>query len=475
MRLYLVYSFAQASPFPPSELGYYWVMISADDVASYGVWRAVEVLRRVESPPRGWLLVDSGGYRRISRGRLPPARRVLEVQEVLAGEVGGYPVLLDVPVRRPLRASLGDCKASNEATARQAGLWQRAFGDGYLYPIHVCGRESLGHALGLLKRVHPSVEAVGLGSLAPLAARRPSRVVGIVGAARDALADKWLHVFGVGNGLAAVLAHLALADSADTASHLVDARFGMARNPRDMSMAVVAPRRVRGRPRAEAREVAALCRCPACSTRPESLGAWGREGLLARAVHNAYWLLRAVAEPETAGRMVSRRPGLAGLFPRESRSTLCIVSCGARKAPGPAPAALLYTGRYFRLTARLAMEVCGSQWLILSARHGIVHPQDYLEPYDEKLGRRGSLERLAGLAAGQAAERGLDRYSRIIVLAGRAYAEAAARALPGAAHPCGDGWGVRVGRLLGTLSRHLGGDGRRLGLPPGDAVKALCG
>ena len=50
------------------------------------------------------------------------------------------------------------------------------------------------------------------------------------------------------------------------------------------------------------------------------------------------------------------------------------------------------------------MRVCGSRWLILSARHGLVNPEDLLEPYDETVSDPGRLtERLLPALAEAAA------------------------------------------------------------------------
>jgi hypothetical protein len=323
-RLYLAYSFSQAAPWPPGELGHPYVVVSADDVYSHDPGEALAFLSRWRGRLR--LLVDSGGYRRISRGRLPEPSLVLEVQEALAGELGAsvVPVLLDTPVRDPLHAEPGECAASNRATAARSRLWQRVFGDHYLYPIHACSVETLRRAVEVLRETHPTVAYVGLGSLAPLAARRPRKALEIVWEARRLLGDRRLHVFGAGNGLAAYLSLAGLADSADTASHIIDARFGLARDPHTLSMAVVAPRRARGRPRRAPGEIAGACGCPVCRSQPGLLASWGRRGLIARAVHNAYWLLRAVSEPGLASRLA----GLRGLVGEASRS-------GARGAPGP--------------------------------------------------------------------------------------------------------------------------------------------
>jgi len=64
--------------------------------------------------------------------------------------------------------------------------------------------------------------------------------------------------------------------------------------------------------------------------------------------------------------------------------TFILIGCGARKLPHPAPARDLYTGSLFR-AARSYAEASGLPWMILSGLHGLVAPDQVLEPYDHRL------------------------------------------------------------------------------------------
>jgi len=380
----------------------------------------------------------------ISRGRRIEPGLVLGVQEALNDEVGAYPVLLDVPVQNPLDASTSEYRAANRATARNARLWARAFGDEYLYPIHAGSLDTLREAVDLLMQTHPDVEAVGLGSLAPLSARRPGVVLRLVAEARNLLRDKWLHVFGVGNGLLAALGLLGLADSVDTASHIVDARYGMARHPRTLSMTVVASRRESPkRPTALPEEIAEGCGCLICKTRPEKLALWGREGHLARAIHNAHWILIAAALPSVARTLAGKRPSLARILEEADKhleGVWCIVSCGKRKSSGMKPASLQYKGKYFRALMLSAWATCGSRVLVLSSKYGLLHPQEAIEPYDALPGKNGSvtLEEVKTWLA----RFGIPQ-ERVILLAGRQHSRLLGRR---------EGWALPLGRLLSRLA-----------------------
>jgi hypothetical protein len=65
--------------------------------------------------------------------------------------------------------------------------------------------------------------------------------------------------------------------------------------------------------------------------------------------------------------------------------TVGLVGCAARKLQGPAPARELYVSQLFRKASAYAEATC-DRWYILSAKHGLVHPDTVLEPYDVRLG-----------------------------------------------------------------------------------------
>ena len=88
-----------------------------------------------------------------------------------------------------------------------------------------------------------------------------------------------------------------------------------------------------------------------------------------------------------------------------------LVPCGASKLDHAAPARELYTGAHFRWvlrTVEAAAQRAGARTLIVSARHGLVDPDQTLAPYDATL-RRGRTDlRLAFLLRQQLAEQGIS-------------------------------------------------------------------
>ncbi len=63
--------------------------------------------------------------------------------------------------------------------------------------------------------------------------------------------------------------------------------------------------------------------------------------------------------------------------------TVGLVGCASQKLRRPAPARELYASQ---LKASAYAETTCDRWYILSTKHGLVHPDAVLEPYDMKLG-----------------------------------------------------------------------------------------
>ena len=108
---------------------------------------------------------------------------------------------------------------------------------------------------------------------------------------------------------------------------------------------------------------------------------------------------------------------------------MIVVGCGKAKRAQPAQAKDLYVGSLFRAAKSYAVAT-GKQWVILSAAHGVVAPELWLRPYDNKLDLRGdALKRWARLASEEIARRRLQSTEPVEILAGRTYAAPLAKAL----------------------------------------------
>jgi hypothetical protein len=102
---------------------------------------------------------------------------------------------------------------------------------------------------------------------------------------------------------------------------------------------------------------------------------------------------------------------------------IALVSCVKSKKNIAAPAADLYTSPLFRFLRQYA-EANADGWYILSAEHGLLHPDTVIDPYERTLNRMGSGERLAWAhGVQQKLLKTLPPDAEIIVLAGSRYRE----------------------------------------------------
>ena len=105
------------------------------------------------------------------------------------------------------------------------------------------------------------------------------------------------------------------------------------------------------------------------------------------------------------------------------RMVILLLSCVARKQPAPAPAKELYISAWFR-KARCYADRTGQPWFVLSAKHGLVNPDDVISPYDLTLNTMPVADRRqwAGRVLNQL-EPHLDGVGSVVFLAGRRYRE----------------------------------------------------
>jgi hypothetical protein len=137
------------------------------------------------------------------------------------------------------------------------------------------------------------------------------------------------------------------------------------------------------------------------------------------------------------------------------RGALVLISCAKAKLSRSAPARELYCSPAFRLKREIA-ERQGTPWLILSAKHGIVRPDQIIEPYDETLTSAGVAVRrewarrvlpiLLPLAS---------TYERLVCLAGHRYMEFLVPPLTDKGITVSEPLnGLRQGEQLSWLTRH---------------------
>ena len=102
---------------------------------------------------------------------------------------------------------------------------------------------------------------------------------------------------------------------------------------------------------------------------------------------------------------------------------IIFVACVAKKLRGPSRAADLYASAWF-IKARQLVEASGDPWFILSAKYGLVKPNQVITPYDETLSNMSKAKRQEwALLVEQQMEQELAPASEAVVLAGMRYRE----------------------------------------------------
>lgn len=98
-----------------------------------------------------------------------------------------------------------------------------------------------------------------------------------------------------------------------------------------------------------------------------------------------------------------------------------LIACGAAKGTASSVAADLYRGGLFRACRAYVEAVC-DEWAILSARYGLVRPDDVIEPYNVGLRDLSMTDRLRWYARTRAQV--VDAWpmgSSFVTTAGRLY------------------------------------------------------
>ena len=121
-----------------------------------------------------------------------------------------------------------------------------------------------------------------------------------------------------------------------------------------------------------------------------------------------------------ATKPTDRRDDLAGCVNR-----IYLVSCTKSKLAGPAPARDLYSKSSWFRKARAYVERIGQPWFVLSAKYGLVHPDDVIERYELTLSKNFPAEqrRLWALSVLSQLEPHLRGVNCITFLAGQPYRE----------------------------------------------------
>ena len=100
-----------------------------------------------------------------------------------------------------------------------------------------------------------------------------------------------------------------------------------------------------------------------------------------------------------------------------------LVSCVKKKGKTDAPAKNLYTSQLFRGMRRYAEQSAGA-WYILSAKYGLLRPDEVVAPYEQTLNAMPKADRLAWAGrVQQALLMLLPAGAEVVILAGKRYRE----------------------------------------------------
>jgi hypothetical protein len=269
-------------------------------------------------------------------------------------------------------------------------------------PMATIHGETLGERVDAALALRASgYQYLAIGGIAAQAARK-TMATEIVQTLRAAVPDVHLHVLGLSSPEYTKRWHQIGVDTFDGSSHFKQAFTAGAFYTQD-GMKLTKHQAARPGNEDCTGIVAPECNCTACRLLREdgvdtrSYGS--NETNMGRAAHNLNMLMRAQKAA------IQKR--------------IVLVACCGKKLPYAAQAKDLYQSELFR-KSRLYAEQNGDEWLILSALHGVVHPDATIEPYDVTLNDMPASDRRVWSA--KVAER-LRQFDgdQLTVLAGSAY------------------------------------------------------
>jgi len=127
-----------------------------------------------------------------------------------------------------------------------------------------------------------------------------------------------------------------------------------------------------------------------------------------------------------------------------------LIACSATKLDKAAPACDLYQGQAFKAARKLAEKSRAEYW-ILSAKHGLIHPDTVTEPYNDYLGAMTKAQRTqwGAMVCEQIKAAGLTSRAAVI-LAGKHYAAPISHLFPALNLPLA---GLGIGQQLRKLKQ----------------------
>jgi hypothetical protein len=133
---------------------------------------------------------------------------------------------------------------------------------------------------------------------------------------------------------------------------------------------------------------------------------------------------------------------------------IVLVSCARAKLRHRARAEDLYISDLFRKSFAYARQLCPAAIFVLSAKHGLVRPDDQIDPYDLSLNPKSLAEVKAwsDIVVGQLRSHTDVEHDHFVLLAGERYRRYLAPRLRSVEVPME---GLRIGKQLRLLKRRL--------------------
>lgn len=169
------------------------------------------------------------------------------------------------------------------------------------------------------------------------------------------------------------------------------------------------------------------CSCPICrKIGIEVIIFRGNNRNRRRGFHNTYIFYKVLKNPEKwtifTNRSTKRTEfSLSSL--KKGDKVLIITECTKEKlgynSSIKAPAQKMYQGRLFKTTKEYA-KTMGFDYVIISAKYGLLFPEDVIEGYDKVLQTREDIEEIRPIVEDRL-KRVIKKYEKIIVIAGEKY------------------------------------------------------
>jgi len=171
------------------------------------------------------------------------------------------------------------------------------------------------------------------------------------------------------------------------------------------------------------------CDCPICKgIGIEVVIFRGNNRNRRRGFHNTYSFYNILKKPElwsrvNNGKRTEKETSLHTL--ERNQRILVITGCTKEKlgsnASAKAPAAQMYKGRLFRVVKDYC-ETMGFDYVIISAKYGLVYPHETIEGYEKVLRTKEDIERIR-LLVEEKLRPVLKSYDKIAIIAGKQYRE----------------------------------------------------